>query len=98
MSDGTITYDYAAIEDCLTMMLDNAEGIMQQADALETSVKTIMTDWQGSTADAYQQLATDLDKDLVAQSDFLKSLKMKFEAAAEAMQNADKGGAGGMGR
>jgi len=98
MADGTITYDYNAIEECLSMMTNKAQAIQDQADGLESDVKRIMVDWQGSTADAYQQLATDLDNDLIANRQNLDSLTKTLQGAADAMQQQDKSGAGGMGR
>jgi WXG100 family type VII secretion target len=98
MSDGTITYDYDVLEECLAMMSSKAQAIQDQADGLESDVKRIMVDWTGSTADAYQQLATDLDNDLIANRGNLDTLTKTLQGAADAMQQQDKSGAGGMGR
>ncbi|WIX98219.1 WXG100 family type VII secretion target [Amycolatopsis mongoliensis] len=96
MSDGTITYDYGVIEECVSMMLNKANEIENQSGELESDVKRIMVDWKGSTADAYNQLANDLRSDIEANKSNLDNLRKSLEEAAERMQHADASGAKGM--
>ncbi|MEV7044733.1 WXG100 family type VII secretion target [Amycolatopsis sp. NPDC051061] len=96
MSDGTITYDYGVIEECVSMMLNKANEIENQAGELESDVKRIMVDWQGSTADAYNQLANDLRSDIEANKSNLDNLRKSLSEASERMQHADASGARGM--
>ncbi|MFD2419612.1 WXG100 family type VII secretion target [Amycolatopsis pigmentata] len=98
MADGTITYDYNVIEECLSMMSKKASDIQSQADELESDVKRIMVDWHGSTADAYNQLASDLDKDLVQNRQNLENLARALQNASENMQQQDSHGAAQIGR
>jgi WXG100 family type VII secretion target len=93
MSDATVKYDYAVLEECLSMMKSKASEIQNQADELETDVKKIMVDWQGSTAERYNQLANDLDNDLVANRANLDSLTKALQQASESMQEQDSSGA-----
>jgi WXG100 family type VII secretion target len=96
MSDGTITYDYPVIEECISMMVSKATEIENQAGDLESDVKRIMVDWMGKTADAYSQLATDLRSDIEANKSNLDSLRKSLLEAAERMQQADASGAKSM--
>ncbi|MDQ7810870.1 WXG100 family type VII secretion target [Amycolatopsis sp. A133] len=96
MSDGTITYDYPVIEECISMMVSKANEIENQAGDLESDVKRIMVDWKGTTADAYNQLANDLRSDIEANKSNLDSLRKSLEDAAERMKQADSSGAKGM--
>jgi ESAT-6 family protein len=91
-----ITYDYPVIEQCIEMMKNKAEAIIAQTDDLENDVKRIMVDWKGSTADAYNQLCSDLESDLRQNVDNLNSLKTAVHGAAEAMKQQDGKGAGGV--
>jgi WXG100 family type VII secretion target len=92
MADGTITYDYGVIDECLEMMKKKAQEIQGQADDLADDVKRIMVDWKGTTADAYNSLASDLDQDLVANRENLDNLQKTFHESAQAMQQADSKG------
>ncbi|WP_410586374.1 WXG100 family type VII secretion target [Amycolatopsis sp. lyj-23] len=96
MSDGTITYDYPVIEECLSMMVAKANEIENQAGDLESDVKRIMVDWKGTTADAYNQLANDLRSDIEANKSNLDTLRKSLADAAERMKHADASGAKGM--
>ncbi|WP_370942286.1 WXG100 family type VII secretion target [Amycolatopsis sp. cg5] len=97
MSNDTIKYDYPVIEQCLGMMSKKATEIENQADELEKSVKSIMTGWEGSTADSYERLAGDLKADLIANKTNLENLKAALERAAQEMQDKDRSGAGRLG-
>jgi WXG100 family type VII secretion target len=97
MADDTIVYDYATIDQCLSMMSKKAEEIQNQTDALETDVKNIMADWKGSTAEAYDQLCSDLRNDLISNRNNLDNLNKAFDEAAENMKQQDKSGAGNVG-
>ncbi|QKV73997.1 WXG100 family type VII secretion target [Amycolatopsis sp. Hca4] len=96
MSDGTITYDYPVIEECISMMVSKANAIENQASDLEGDVKRIMVDWKGTTADAYNQLANDLRSDIEANKANLDNLRKSLTDAAERMKQADASGAKGM--
>jgi ESAT-6 family protein len=92
-NDGSIKYDYKAIDDCLVMMTNKANEIEGLTTDLENDVKKIMTGWEGSTADSYNALANDLRNDLVANRDNLNSLNQQLDLAAERMKAQDKKGA-----
>lgn len=94
MADDTIVYDYPVIDQCLSMMAKKAEEIQQQTDDLEADVKRIMVDWEGSTAQAYDQLCSDLRNDLLANRSNLDNLNKAFDQAAQEMQSQDSRGAG----
>lgn len=74
MTDDTITYDYAAIDQCLSMMSKKAQEIQTQTDNLESDVKKIMVDWEGATAQSYDRLANDLRNDLTQNRENLDNL------------------------
>lgn len=93
MSDGTITYDYDVLEQCVSMMKSKAEEIQNQTDELVGQVKTIMVDWKGATADAYNNLANDLAKDLAANKQNLENLRAALSDGAGGMQYTDSRGA-----
>lgn len=93
MSDGTITYDYPVIEQCLEKMTSKAQQIEQQTTDLESDVKRIMVDWHGSTADAYDSLSKDLANDLTQNVSNLQNLRRNLNDSAERMKSQDaKGG------
>jgi WXG100 family type VII secretion target len=96
MADGTITYDYGVIEECVSMMVNKANEIENQAGELESDVKRIMVDWQGSTADAYNQLANDLRSDIESNKGNLDNLRKSLAEAAQNMQEADSSGSRNM--
>jgi WXG100 family type VII secretion target len=87
-----ITYDYTVIEHCVDMMKKKADEIVNQTDGLEADVKRIMVDWQGSTAEAYNQLCVDLKNDLLQNAGNLNNLKTTLHAAAERMKLKDRQG------
>jgi WXG100 family type VII secretion target len=93
MSD-TIKYDYAVIEECVSMMNKKAGEIEAQTDGLRDDVKRIMVDWQGATAERYDQVAMDLHKDLEQNKANLDNLNKTLQEAAEKMQQQDRAGAG----
>jgi len=97
MADGTITYDYPVIDECLSMMSKKAQEIQSQADDLESDVKKIMIDWKGSTAEAYNRIANDLQQDLIANRGNLDNLQKTLQASAANMQDADSRGARAVG-
>ncbi|WP_410604738.1 WXG100 family type VII secretion target [Amycolatopsis sp. lyj-90] len=96
MSDGTITYDYNVIDECLAMMIAKANDIEGEAGALAADVKRIMVDWKGTTATAYDQLANDLRSDIEANKSNLDNLRKSFKDASDNMQAADASGAKNM--
>ena len=91
-----IKYDYAVIEQCIDMMKNKAEEVIAQTDSLENDVKRIMADWHGTTADAYSQLCSDLERDLRQNADNLNTLKTAVHQAADAMRQQDSRGASGV--
>lgn len=92
MTDDTITYDYAAIDQCLSMMSKKAQEIQTQTDNLESDVKKIMVDWEGATAQSYDRLANDLRNDLTQNRENLDNLNKTFDQAAQDMQDQDRRG------
>jgi WXG100 family type VII secretion target len=92
-----ITYDYDAIEQVIEMMTKKATEIANQTDEQQQQVKQIMQGWQGSTADAYNKLCDDLEKDLQANVDILNQLKTTFQSGAEEMQMQDRKGGDNVG-
>jgi WXG100 family type VII secretion target len=96
MADGTITYDYGVIDECVSMMVNKANEIENQAGELESDVKRIMVEWQGSTADAYNQLANDLRSDIESNKSNLDNLRKSLAEAAQNMQQADSSGSRNM--
>ncbi|GHF44813.1 WXG100 family type VII secretion target [Amycolatopsis bartoniae] len=94
MSSDLIKYDYPVIEECLSMMSKKAQEIQSQTDDLGNDVKRIMVDWQGSTADSYNQIANDLRSDLEQNRANLDNLNSALHQAANDMQDQDKRGAG----
>lgn len=98
MADGTITYDYGVIDTCLSMMANKAAEIQNQTDDLASDVKRIMVDWHGSTADAYDALATDLGNDLTQNRENLVNLKNALGQGADDMREQDGRGASAVGR
>jgi WXG100 family type VII secretion target len=93
MSDDLINYDYDAIDECLAMMSQRINEIEAETDGLGADVKRIMVDWQGSTAERYDQIAADLHSDLDQNKNNLNDLMKNFEGAKLQMQHADKAGA-----
>lgn len=91
--DGSIKYDYKAIDDCLVMMTNKARDIEGLTTDLENDVKRIMQEWEGSTADSYNSLANDLRSDLIANRENLDNLNKTFDTAAENMRRRDQQGA-----
>ena len=89
---GDIIYDYPVIEQCVDMMGKKANEILHQTDDLEKDVKRIMTDWQGSTAEAYNRLCSDLDSDLRQNVDNLNNLNKTLHEAADRMRQQDNQG------
>ncbi|KZB80806.1 WXG100 family type VII secretion target [Amycolatopsis regifaucium] len=96
MADGTITYDYPVIEQCVAMMMKKADEIDNQATLLGRDVKTIMQDWVGETANSYEARSTNLQAGLDEHRQNLLNLRQKVSDAAAAMEAADKGGAKGI--
>jgi len=93
VADGTITYDYNVIEECVQMMSKKATEIEEQTNGLEDDVKRIMLDWEGSTAEAYNSLANDLRNDLNSNRDNLNNLNRALAEAADRMKQQDRHGA-----
>jgi WXG100 family type VII secretion target len=92
--DGTIHYDYDLIDHCLVRMDQEAKKIQGEIDELVGQVKAIMVDWEGSTATAYEQLSTDLSRDLTEHRQNLDNLNRTLDDAAEKMRQKDKSGGG----
>lgn len=92
VDNGTIVYDYGAIEDCIGQMVRTVDGITSETGNLESSAKKALAGWTGATADAYTQLFGDLTNKLQGQVSNLDTLQKKLEASAAAMQDADKKG------
>jgi WXG100 family type VII secretion target len=92
MADDTIVYDYDTIDACLVMMSKKAEEIQSQTDGLASDVKRIMVGWEGDTAQAYEQLTTDLRNDLIQNRENLDNLNKAFDQAKIEMQNQDRNG------
>jgi WXG100 family type VII secretion target len=90
VAEDVIKYDYAVIEECISMMSKKAQEIQTQTDELEIDVKKIMVDWQGSTADAYNSLAGDMRNDLLQNRQNLDNLRQALHNSAENMQQQDK--------
>jgi len=92
-NDGTIKYDYPAIDECLVLMSKKAEAIEGLVNGLDADVKKILGEWTGSTADSYNSLANDLKNDLMANKGNLDNLNHQLDLAAERMRQQDKKGA-----
>ncbi|WP_410611357.1 WXG100 family type VII secretion target [Amycolatopsis sp. lyj-109] len=97
MAGDTITYDYGVIEECVLMMTKKAGEIEAQTDGLRDDVKLIMADWQGATAERYDQVAMDLHNDLQQNKANLDNLNKTLQHAAEEMQQQDRASAGQVG-
>ena len=87
-----ITYDYPVLEEAISMMTKKAEEIRKLTDDQQADVMRIMTDWKGSTADAYNKLCDDLEADLTANIGILNDLKTKMSQGVEQMQLTDAQG------
>ncbi|GAB3733661.1 hypothetical protein GCM10027598_58480 [Amycolatopsis oliviviridis] len=94
MADGTITYDYPALEECVSAMQQRANAIQNETDDLAAGAQRLIdAGWSGATADAYKKLADDLRNDLVANRENLENLKRALSDGAGGMQYTDKNGA-----
>ncbi|EWC61853.1 hypothetical protein UO65_2912 [Actinokineospora spheciospongiae] len=89
MANDQTLYDYDVIEACVTLMKNKANEIAGDVQGLQGDVRTIMVDWEGTSAQAYESLSTDLVNDLHRHNDYLEQLKVKLEAAASGMQGSD---------
>ncbi|PWW63304.1 WXG100 family type VII secretion target [Actinokineospora spheciospongiae] len=89
MANDQVLYDYDVIEQCVTLMKNKANEIAGDVKELQTDVKNIMVNWEGTSAQAYESLSTDLVADLGKHNDYLEQLKVKLEAAASGMQGSD---------
>jgi WXG100 family type VII secretion target len=97
MADGTILYNYDAIDAALELMAREAAKIQGEIDDTVSQVKAIMVDWEGTTATAYDQLANDLSRDLTEHRQNLDNLNRTLDAAAEKMRQQDKRGGANIG-
>lgn len=93
MSD-TIKYDYEKLDTAFQELTKISNFIESTLDEQRKQVHTIMADWHGSTADAYNSLCTDLDQDMNGNIETLNLLKQKAHEGAMRMQETDSKGAG----
>ncbi|MFC3452610.1 WXG100 family type VII secretion target [Amycolatopsis speibonae] len=94
MADATITYDYAAIEECVSAMQQRANTIQEETDKLASDAQKLYgAGWKGQSADAYKALADDLRNDLTANRENLENLKRALSDGASGMQHTDANGA-----
>lgn len=87
-----ITYDYAVLDEAISMMTAKAEQIRQLTDDQQKSAMQTLVDWKGASADAYNKLCDDLEADLKANIDILNNLKQKMHQGVEEMQLTDTQG------
>ena len=87
-----ITYDYAVLDDAIGQMTARANQIIQQVEDQRKSVQQVLGNWTGSTADAYNKLCDDLEKDLHANVDILNNLRDAMRNGADEMDITDKNG------
>ncbi|GAA1981846.1 WXG100 family type VII secretion target [Amycolatopsis minnesotensis] len=88
-----IKYDYAVLDDMINAMKAQAQRIIEKTEEQRNNVKQIMGEWEGSTAQAYNSLCDDLEKDLQANADILEQLRAKMHSGVNEMQTADQNGA-----
>ncbi|GLY46815.1 WXG100 family type VII secretion target [Lentzea sp. NBRC 102530] len=93
----SITYDYGVIDECIALMKNKASEIQNQSDELYSDVKRIMQDWEGSTANAYDAKAQQLNGYLVDSRTNLDNLKTALHTSATDMQARDSRGAAAIG-
>lgn len=93
-----ITYDYDAIDDALKLMMDKATRIMELTDTQQQKAKDTLVGWTGKTAERYDALCDDLEKDLKANAQFLQDLRSRLSSGSEDMRLQDATSAANMGK
>ncbi|ANN15909.1 hypothetical protein SD37_09805 [Amycolatopsis orientalis] len=92
MADDAIKYDYEKLELAFEELVKIVAQVEQTLDDQRSQVRSVMADWHGNTADAYQSLCNDLDKDMDGNLESLLVLKKTAHEGAARMQQADADG------
>ncbi|MFC9254311.1 WXG100 family type VII secretion target [Amycolatopsis thailandensis] len=93
MASGTITYDYAAIADCVREMQRAADNIQSETNILIAGANKLRENgWTGATSDQYGVHAGELASELAANRENLESLKAALNAGANNMNETDRNG------
>jgi WXG100 family type VII secretion target len=88
-----IKYDYAVLDEMINAMKAQAQRIIEQTEEQRKNVQKVMGTWEGSTAQAYNSLCDDLERDLQGNADILEQMRAKMKSGVDEMQVADQSGA-----